>query len=147
LTLLFLSTGILLKLGELTNIQIFTASGDFNYLFSRLGDVLVLMTLFIYARNLLNSSIFIKIGKVTLSIYIVHHIILYGSWFNTGLCRWFYNSLSLNEALLGAFLFVILVCWLVLQFRDKVNLFANQISLSINKSLRIIKITYLKATR
>ncbi|MFD0963926.1 heparan-alpha-glucosaminide N-acetyltransferase domain-containing protein [Pseudofulvibacter geojedonensis] len=147
LLLLFFSTGILLNLGELTQISIFTVSGEYNYLFTRLGDSLVLMTAFIYLRNILNHSIFIQIGKVTLSIYIVHHILLYGSWFHTGLTRWLYNSLTLNQALIGALLFVITTCFLVLKFRTPLNQLAYKCLDFFYRQIRLMKIAYLKAQR
>lgn len=126
LMLLFLSSPLLLTLGSVTGIELFTISGNYNYLFTRLGDVFILFSIFVYARKWLNHSVFIKIGKVTLSIYIVHHIILYGSWFHTGLTRWLYHSLNFTEAILGALTFMILVCFLVLNFRDKVNAIAQK---------------------
>ena len=147
LTLLFFSSGILLSIGELTQIDIFTISGDYNYLFSRLGDALVLMAIFIYLRNILNHSIFIQIGKVTLSIYIVHHILLYGSWFNTGLIKWFYNSLTLNQALIGALFFVIITCSLVIRFRTPVNKLADNAFQLLYRQIRLLKVAYLKAQR
>lgn len=121
LFLLFLSSPILLAIGNITKIEIFSISGDYNYLFSRLGDVLIIFSIFLCLRNYLKHSLFIKIGKVTLSIYIVHHIILYGSWFHTGLTRWFYNSLNFPEAILSVFVFIIVVCFLVLNYRDYMN--------------------------
>ena len=121
LCLLFLSSPILLTLGDITRIEIFVISGDYNYLFSRLGDVLIIFSIFLFLRNYLNHPLFIEIGKVTLSIYIVHHIILYGSWFHTGLTRWFYNSLNFPEAIISVFVFMIVVCFLVLNYRDYTN--------------------------
>ena len=142
LTLLFFSTPILLTLGDLTNIKIFKLSGDYNYLFTRLGNVLILFTLFIYLKKLLVHSIFIKIGKVTLSIYIVHHIILYGSWFNTGIYRWLNNSLSYSQAFIGALLFIILVCFIVLKYRTPTNQFANYIIKKIQHIYKTMRISY-----
>jgi hypothetical protein len=121
LMLLFLSTPLLLTLGTVTGIELFSVSGGFNYLFTRLGDVFILFAIFVYLRKFLNHSVFIKIGSVTLSIYIVHHIVLYGSWFHTGLTRWFYHSLNFTEAIFGALTFMFVVCFLVLNFRDFVN--------------------------
>jgi hypothetical protein len=121
LMLLFLSTPLLLTLGTVTGIEFFSVSGGFNYLFTRLGDVFILFAIFVYLRKFLNHSVFIKIGSVTLSIYIVHHIVLYGSWFHTGLTRWFYHSLNFTEAIFGALTFMFVVCFLVLNFRDFVN--------------------------
>jgi len=144
LMLLFLSSPLLLTLGEFTGIKIFTVSGDYNYLFTRLGDVFLLFSIFVYARKLLNHAAFIKIGKVTLSIYIVHHIILYGSWFHTGLTRWFYHSLNFTQAILGALVFMCVVCFLVLKYKDLVNKVAHQISQKVFKKIPALKSTFSK---
>jgi len=146
LTLLFLSSPILLAIGSLTGIEIFTISGDYNYLFTRLGDVFLIFSIFVYARKLLNHSAFIKIGKVTLSIYIVHHIILYGSWFHTGLTRWFYHSLNFTEAILGALIFMATVCFLVLKYRNFVNQKAKQIQQILFNKLPKLKNALTKFT-
>jgi uncharacterized membrane protein len=139
LFLLFLSSPILLAIGNITKIEIFSISGDYNYLFSRLGDVLIIFSFFLCLRNYLKHPLFIKIGKVTLSIYIVHHIILYGSWFHTGLTRWFYNSLNFPEAILSVFAFVIIVCFLVLNYRDYMNDKIKNIELFLFYKLSKIK--------
>ncbi len=144
LFLMYFSSAVLFYLQEATGFDIFIISAKYNYLFARLGDVLVLFTVFVYARNFIKHPIFIQIGKVTLSIYIVHHIILYGSWFNTGLTRWFYNSLTLNEALLGAFIFMVLITILVLKYRDATNVFIAEIKQKINYQFRIVKIVFAK---
>lgn len=147
LFLIFFSTPLLLTIGEVTGISIFTISGDYNYLFTRLGDVFVLFTLFVYARAFLNHSLFIKIGRVTLSIYIVHHIILYGSWFHTGLSRWFYDSLNYTEAFLGALAFITLVCFLVLNYREQVNGIAKNLSEVLYRQIRILRIAYNRVSK
>ncbi len=123
LFLMYLSSPVLFYLNEITQQSIFIISGEYNYLFARLGDVLLLFTIVVYARNLIQHPIFIKIGEVTLSVYIVHHIILYGSWFNTGLVRWLHNTLTLTEALLGALIFMIITTSLVLKYKDIANQF------------------------
>jgi uncharacterized membrane protein len=139
--LLLCSSPVLLFLGSFTGINIFTISGDYNYLFTRLGDVFVIFSFFLIIRNYLNHNLFISIGKVTLSIYIVHHIILYGSWFNTGLTRWFYNSLNFLEAIFGALLFMFVVCYLVLKYRDYINNKLKKIQFFIlNKASKIKKL-------
>ena len=144
LMLLFLSTPLLLTLGTVTGIELFTVSGGFNYLFTRLGDVFLLFSIFVYARKILNHSVFIKIGSVTLSIYIIHHIVLYGSWFHTGLTRWFYHSLNFTEAIFGALAFMFVVCVLVLNFRDLVNNTANKIFQIPTKTFPSIKTAFSK---
>lgn len=147
LFLMFFSTPLLLTLGDITGVSAFTVSGDYNYLFTRLGDVFILFTVFVYLRKWLNHSMFIKIGAVTLSIYIVHHIILYGSWFHTGLSRWFYNSLTFTEAFFGAVAFVAVVCFLVLRYRNLVNETAKNLQAIIYRQFRILRVAYSRASR
>jgi hypothetical protein len=138
LLLLFVSSPFLLFIGSVTNINVFTVSGGYNYLFTRLGDVLLIFSFFVYFRNYLNHSLFIKIGKVTLSIYIVHHMILYGSWFHTGLTRWFKYSLNYTEAFFGALVFTLIVCFLVIKYRQLVNETYNTIiRFILQKSIRL----------
>ncbi len=121
LLLLFTSSPLLLFLGSFFEINVFTVSGDYNYLFTRLGDVFLIFSIFVFLRDFLTHSLFIKIGKVTLSIYIVHHIILYGSWFDTGITKLYKNSLNYTEAIFGALVFMFLVCFLVLKYREFTN--------------------------
>jgi len=124
--LLFFSSELLVFIGNYTGLTSFSNAGNFNYLFPRLGAVFVLFSLFVLAEKWLTNPVFIRIGKVTLSIYVVHHILLYGAWFHTGLNRWFANSLSFSEAIIGAMLFLFTVCVLVLSGRDWVNATANK---------------------
>jgi len=140
LFLMYFSSPVLFYLHQVTGIDIFIISGEYNYLFARLGDVLVLFTGFVYARNYIKHPIFIQIGKVTLSIYIVHHLILYGSWFNTGLVRFFYNSLTLVQALLGAGVFMVLVTFLVLKYRVVANNYISKIQNKIMYPYRVAKV-------
>ncbi len=142
LFLMYFSSPVLFYLHQITGIDIFIISAEYNYLFARLGDVLVLFTLFVYARNFIKHPIFIEIGKVTLSVYIVHHIILYGSWFNTGIIRIYYNSLTLTQSLIGAIIFMILVTYLVLKYRNVVNNFIAEIQLKINYQYRVAKVVF-----
>jgi len=142
LFLMYFSSPVLFYLHQVTGIDIFIISGEYNYLFARLGDVLVLFTGFVYARNYIKHPIFIQIGKVTLSIYIVHHLILYGSWFNTGLVNWLYNSLTLSQALLGAGVFMVAVTVLVLKYRDTANILIAEIQEKIVYQYRVAKVVF-----
>ena len=108
LGLMFLSSDIFLLLFELTNIKLFFDIQDNNYLFIRFGDVLVIMALFMMFRQFLKGATVLKIGQSTLTIYIVHFIILYGSLTGLGLYRFFNHSLSPTIVIIGAFFFVII---------------------------------------
>lgn len=112
LSLIYLSSPILKYISRLTNISIFMESANYNYLFSRLGNVLVLFFVFYALENFLKQSLITKIGQKTLSIYIIHFVIIYGSYTGLGLKTFLYKSLNPTEAILGAILFIILVCFI-----------------------------------
>ncbi|MDF0717057.1 heparan-alpha-glucosaminide N-acetyltransferase domain-containing protein [Muricauda sp. 334s03] len=128
--LIILSIGILLifqsyesirDLVSLTEIRFFHSALDDSYLFARLGVVLVVFALFIFLRNILNHKIINDIGQNTLAIYILHAIVLYGSITGYGLSRYYHHSLSLSHVVLGAVLFLIVICSVVLMADRKVK--------------------------
>lgn len=108
--LIFYSTDFLFYLHELTNFELFYRSADYNYLFIRMGNVLVLFGLFYTFEHYLKQSIISRIGEKTLSMYVIHFIILYGSFTGYGLKKFFNQSLNPWEAIFGATAFVIIVC-------------------------------------
>ncbi|MBQ4818495.1 heparan-alpha-glucosaminide N-acetyltransferase domain-containing protein [Aquimarina sp. MMG016] len=114
--LVFYSSGILMLLHDAFKIEVFKSVAYNNFLFIRLGNVCILFSIFMLLRNYLTGSIFTKIGGKTLSIYIIHFFVLYGSWFGLGLNRFFYRALTPTEVVLGATLFVIGVCVLVVKY-------------------------------
>ncbi|MDP5060505.1 MAG: DUF1624 domain-containing protein, partial [Maribacter sp.] len=94
LILMFLSSDFFLSVYDVTGIQLFQAINDNNYLFIRLGDVLIVFSIFILLRKVLMNATWLRIGQSTLSIYIIHFIILYGSFTGVGLYRFFHHSLN-----------------------------------------------------
>ncbi len=112
LVLIFWSSPILRQVSDITDIEVFRLSADYNYLFSRLGNVLVIFSLFYGFESYLKQSIITKIGQKTLSIYIIHFIIIYGSYTGLGLKNFFYKSLNPLEAVTGALLFMVVVCFI-----------------------------------
>ncbi len=124
LGLVFYSSGLLMLLHNLTGVGIFKSVAYNNFLFIRLGNVCVLFTIFMLAKNYIKHPVINKIGGRTLSIYIIHFFVLYGSWFGLGLNRFFYHDLTPVEAVIGALLFVAGVCALVLyyyKYEDKLK--------------------------
>lgn len=109
---IYLSSPALKYLTEITDISIFTESANYNYLFSRLGNVLVLFFIFYGLENYLKQSLITKIGQKTLSIYIIHFVIIYGSYTGLGLKKFLYKSLNPTEAIFGAITFIIIVCFI-----------------------------------
>lgn len=103
-------------LGDQTGIGLFDDIVSNNYLFIRLGDVMLVFSVFIILRSLMNKPVFLRIGQNTLSIYVIHFIILYGSFTGLGLYRFFNHSLSPTLAITGALLFMLSCTWLALQY-------------------------------
>lgn len=124
--LIFISSDLFVVLSELTGIQLFEAISVNNYLFIRLGDVFIAFAVFMMVRKWLTNSTFLKIGQSTLSIYIFHFIILYGSLTGLGLYRFFDHSLSPTMAIIGAIVFMIACSFTALLYeKHKVSIKGN----------------------
>jgi len=107
--LIFYSSPLFVWLNENTGIALFEKISSNNYLFIRMGDVLVVFAIFMLIRRLVTSQAILKIGQNTLSIYVIHFIILYGSFTGLGLYRFFHHSLSPAVVIPGAIAFMV-VC-------------------------------------
>ncbi|WP_297764696.1 heparan-alpha-glucosaminide N-acetyltransferase domain-containing protein, partial [uncultured Muriicola sp.] len=93
ISLLYLSSPLFASLSELGGISLFNEIALNNYLFIRLGDVLIVFALFMVFRHYLTQPNLLRIGQNTLSIYVIHFVILYGSFTGQGLYRFFDHSL------------------------------------------------------
>jgi len=116
LILIFFSSDIFMSIYDITGIQLFQSIFSNNYLFIRLGDVLIVFSIFIMLRKYLMNATWLKIGQSTLSIYIIHFIILYGSFTGIGLYRFFNHSLNPYYVIPGAILFMIVCTFFALQY-------------------------------
>jgi uncharacterized membrane protein len=106
------SSVLLIKLTGISGIELFKQSANYNYLFKRFGDVLILFGVFYSLEPFLKQPLILKIGQKTLSIYVFHFILLFGSFTGYGLKRFFAQTLNPTEAILGALIFIILVCFI-----------------------------------
>ncbi len=116
LFLIFLSSDFLLILNDLTGIEVFEAIAANNYLFIRLGDVFLVFAIFMLFRSWMTNLTVLKIGQSTLSIYVIHFIILYGSFTGFGLYRFFHHSLTPLMAIVGAIVFMVVCSFTALQY-------------------------------
>lgn len=116
LLLLFYSSDFFLGLSHLTGVQLFADIFFNNYLFIRLGDVFLAFAVFMLLRQWLTNSTLLKIGQSTLSIYIIHFIILYGSFTGLGLYQFFDHSLTPIVAISGAVGFMIICSFTALLY-------------------------------
>lgn len=129
--LMYHSSWALLKLYSITDIELFKRSADYNYLFTRLGNVLILFGIFYSLERFLKQSIIARIGEKTLSMYVIHFIILYGSFTGYGLKRWFSKSLEPTEAIIGALCFIVVVCVISFHYA-KTNHFVYSVASKIS---------------
>jgi uncharacterized membrane protein len=79
-----------------------------NHLFQRLGHVLIGVALVVWITRLWKKmpQLVTKIGSETLTIYAVHYVVLYSSWFGIGVTYFFKHQLNPLQAIIGAVLFV-----------------------------------------
>ena len=118
LTLILLSSDFFEFIFESTGIPLFASIFNNNYLFIRLGDVLLVFSIFLMLRKFLMNSTLLKLGQSTLSIYIIHFIILYGTFTGIGLYRFFHHSLNPWIAIPGAILFMVVSSILALRYES-----------------------------
>ncbi|HEA19612.1 hypothetical protein LCGC14_1253340 [marine sediment metagenome] len=126
MVLIFGSSELFLKLSGITGMQMFADVFFNNYLFIRLGDVLLVFAVFMILRRILDNAMVLKIGQSTLSIYIVHFIILYGTFTGLGLYRFFHHALNPAIAVSGALIFMVISTYTALQYeKHKASLKLN----------------------
>jgi uncharacterized membrane protein len=107
-----LSSWFLLQLHAITEFQLFYDVATYNYLFIRLGNVLVLFSIFYAAEEYIKQTLILKIGQKTLSIYVIHFIIIYGSYTGFGLAQIIGKTLVPFQAIFGALLFLTTVVFI-----------------------------------
>ncbi|WP_289040038.1 heparan-alpha-glucosaminide N-acetyltransferase domain-containing protein [uncultured Zobellia sp.] len=133
-TLIAYSSDLFLLASKHTGLQLFANIYFNNYLFIRLGDVLLVFSVFMLFRSLLKNKSILKIGQSTLSIYIIHFIILYGTFTGLGLYRFLHHSLSPVTVILGALTFMIVCTYSALVYEKN----KEHIKLRIATALRFV---------
>ncbi|MEP3838529.1 MAG: heparan-alpha-glucosaminide N-acetyltransferase domain-containing protein [Algibacter sp.] len=131
--LIYFSSLFLTKLSQITNITLFKMSANYNYLFTRLGNVLILFGVFYAFEKFLKQSIITRIGEKTLSIYVIHFILLYGSYTGYGLKRFLNKSLEPETAIFGAILFIVVVCFMAFHYGRTNTFVYNLIRKTVDK--------------
>lgn len=107
-TLYLYSSHWLLSLYQIIPWENFRAIAYNNHLFHRLGHVLIAVALVVWITRWWKNmpALVTKIGSETLTIYSVHYVILYGTWFGIGVKTFFRDALNPVQAVIGALLFV-----------------------------------------
>ena len=119
LCLIYFSSAWFAGLSNATGIKVFNSVANYNYLYIRLGDVLVVFAVFMILRKLLTNKTLIAVGQKTLSIYVIHFIILYGSFTGLGLYKFFHHSLSWAWVIPSAIVFMIVCSVIALEWEKR----------------------------
>ena len=109
LLLVYLSSTFLQLIFKYTSTELFERVANFNYLFVRLGNVLIVFGLFYAFEWFIKKPLILKIGQKTLSIYVIHFIVLYGSFTGWGLNSIIGKNLNPIEAVFGALIFLVII--------------------------------------
>ena len=100
----------LMNFHHLTGFELFKSVAYNNFLYIRFGHILIFIAGFMMLEPLFKRlPWFGKIGQKTLNIYIIHFVLLYGSWFGLGFARFWSNALTPGAVIGGAILFMISV--------------------------------------
>lgn len=128
LLLIFTSSDVFEFLFEQTGIALFKLIELNNYLFIRLGDVLIVFAIFMIFRSIMLNKTILKVGANTLSIYVIHFVLLYGSFTGLGLYQFLHHSLSPFVAVLGAILFMLACTLLALKYAKHESFIKQELS-------------------
>lgn len=128
LVLIFYSSPFFVFLHQSTGIELFNKIYSNNYLFIRMGDVLVVFSVFMLIRQWVTSRTVLRIGQNTLSIYVIHFVILYGSFTGMGLYRYFHHSLNPVTVIAGAVAFMVICSYTALLYDKHERLIKRKIN-------------------
>ncbi len=137
--LIFFSSDLFLYMAGLTDLSVFTGLYSNNYLFIRLGDVFLVFAAFMLIRHLLTSKTILRIGQNTLSIYVIHFIILYGSFTGLGLYRFFHHSLTPQVVIPGALVFMVICAYTSLLYAQYEGHLKSTISGTFTRATAILQ--------
>jgi uncharacterized membrane protein len=131
------SSWLFMQFHHASELMVFKQVAYNNYLFIRLGHVFLFIAAFIFMEKILaRFQLFNEIGRSTLNIYIIHFVILYGSWLGWGLSSFWSKSLTPLNSILGALLFIITISLAALKV-DQVKAWVNEKKLMVEiKKLR-----------
>ena len=102
-----------------------------NWLFETLGWVLIILSILATFEKLvtIKENLFIRVGQNTLSIFILHMMLLYGAVIRVGVSTFFSkskNPLNPYEAGIGASLFITLFV-LMIYYNEPLNIWFNKV--------------------
>ncbi len=119
LFLIFISSFIFEFIGSNLNVPLLQKVAWNNYLFIRFGDVLVLLSLFLFFQKWMENTYINFIGSHTLELYVVHYFILYGSLTGYGFYKFFSKELLFWEGFVSVFFFLAICIGIVFVWKRR----------------------------
>lgn len=109
------SSAALMDLHAMTGWEGFKTMAWNNYLFIRLGHVLLVLAAFLWLEIIFGQfpRLLLKAGQETLTIYAVHYVLLYGTWLGLGVTTFGKYTWAPWPTVIGAALFVLAFLFLV----------------------------------
>ena len=110
-----------------------------DWLYERLGMVFIILGSLMIIEKLtgeIKQNWFLKMGQNTLTIFILHMIVLYGSITRLGLTKLFHERLNPWESAIGAIAFITLFVWIIYYIeliREKLSFITTPISKTVSK--------------
>lgn len=115
-----------------------------DYLFERIGMVLIALSVLLMIEKLIGDikpNLFLKIGQNTLTIYILHMIVLYGSISRIGVSKFLeHKSLGPWQVTIGAIIFMsffVLIIYKLDEIKEKLEFILGPIRRFFNKIYNI----------
>ncbi|NNF18261.1 MAG: DUF1624 domain-containing protein [Flavobacteriaceae bacterium] len=130
--LIYYSTGLFNLLFKTTGITLFQGLVNNNYLFIRLGNVMVVFAVFMALRQFLTNKTMLRLGQNTLSIYVIHFVVLYGSFTGLGIYGFLHHGVAPSIVVPGAAIFMIVCSYLALKYDAQEEVIKGRISTALN---------------
>lgn len=132
------------QLALLTGADSVKAMVAYHHLFWRLGHVFIVVSMFMGFIPLFKHipKLITQIGSETLTIYSVHYIMLYGTWFGIGLSPFLYRSLGPWAAAIGAVLFIAFFVVMIWKIEEIRNWLYNDLAGKLRYYWRVFKMVF-----
>lgn len=117
-----------------------------NYLIVRLGHVFIVLSIFMWIEKIFGGfpRLLLKAGGETLTLYMAHYVVLYGTWLGIGVVTFGWHSWSPWATGIGAALFVAAFL-LLTHYVDRLRkIWENQALPRLTRQLRMGRIYLLR---
>lgn len=141
------SSALLVELYTHTGVTLFRQIAYNNYLFIRLGHVFIVIAIFMWLEAIFQKfpSLLLKVGSETLTVYGVHFVALYGTWFGLGISTFLKYSLSPWPTVIGAGLFVLAHVILIRHIEAVRGFLHQRLGQPLRRGYRLLRVALLRS--